>query len=147
MPKYRFIDDEPKEKPVARFKYLGSDDIGRADKMSLYGTNFKMGEVSEVDNEYGANKLRTVWKEGFEEVENGNGNGDADEKRRPGRPRKTDEEREAEKAEREADKAQRDAEKARREQEREDEKAQREAERAGAQPKTSEEDFEEGETF
>jgi hypothetical protein len=147
MVKYRFIDDKPEEgKPVAKFLYKGSDAIGRAEKVSLYGANFKMGEVSEVENEYGANKLRTVWKEGFEEVD---AEDDDDEKPRrgPGRPRKTDEEREAEKAEREADKAQRDAEKARREQERDDEKAQREAERAGAQPKTSEEDFNEGEPF
>jgi hypothetical protein len=157
VPKYRFIDDEPKEKPVARFKYLGSDDIGRADKMSLYGTNFKMGEVSEVDNEYGAQKLRTVWKTAFEEVEDENGDDDGSEpgdpgkpRRGPGRPRKTDEEREAEKAEREADKAQRDAEKARREQERDDAKAQREAEKEGAQPKVTEvpdDDFNEGEPF
>jgi hypothetical protein len=151
MVKYRFIDDEPKEKPVARFRYIGSDDIGRADKMSLYGTNFKMGEVSEVDNEYGAQKLRTVWKGAFEEVE---GDDDDEDKPRrgPGRPRKTDEEREAEKAEREADKAQRDAEKARRAPARDDAKAQREAEKEGAQPKgaesgTDETTFEEGEPF
>jgi hypothetical protein len=146
MVKYRFIDDEPEEKPVARFRYSKTDQFGNKEKVTFYGHSFEDGEVTEVADEYAANKLRTVWKEAFQEVE-----GDDDEEngspKKRGRPRKTDEEREAEKAEREADKAQRDAEKARREQEREDAKAQREAEKEGAQPKTSEEDFNEGEPF
>jgi hypothetical protein len=145
MPKYRFV-DEPGEKKVAKFKYVGNDALGRAPGVTHYGVDFKLGETSEVESEYAANKLRTVWKEAFEEVEGDDDEDNGSPKKR-GRPRKTDEEREAEKAEREADKAQRDAEKARREQEREDAKAQREAEKEGAQPKTSEEDFEEGEAF
>lgn len=145
MVKYRFVDEE--EKPVAKFKYVGNDEFGKAPSITFYGFSFKLGETTEVTDEYAINKLRAHFDEAFEEV-----NGEDDEKRKPGRPRKTDEEREAEKAEREADKAQRDAEKARREQERADEKAQREAEKEGAQPKVTEvggddQDWEKGRKF
>ena len=117
MVKYRLLPDE-EEKPVAKFKYVGSPEFGTAEQVTFYGCSFKLGEVTEVPDEYAANKIRTHFDEAFEEE-------DGETKKR-GRPKKTDEEREAEKAEREADKAQRDAEKARREQEREDAKAERE---------------------
>jgi hypothetical protein len=118
MVKYRLLPDE-EEKPVAKFKFVGSEQF-KDESVTFYGLSFKRGEVTEVPDEYAANKLRNHFDEAFEE-EDGE---DAPKKR--GRPKKTDEEREAEKAEREADKAQRDAEKARREQEREDAKAERE---------------------
>jgi hypothetical protein len=122
MVKYRFIDDKPEEKPVARFRYSKTDQFGNKEKVTFYGHSFEDGEVTEVADEYAANKLRTAWKGAFEEVE-GDENGTP---KKRGRPRKTDEEREAE---------------------RQAGKDKREAEKEGAQPKTSEEDFEEGETF
>ena len=118
MVKYWLLPDE-EAKPVAKFKYVGSQEFGSQKEITFYGVNFKLGEVAEVPDEYAATKIRTHFDEAFEEE-------DGETKKR-GRPKKTDEEREAERAEREADKAQRDAEKARREQEREDAKAEREA--------------------
>jgi hypothetical protein len=118
--KYWLLPDE--ENPVAKFKYVGSEQF-KDESVTFYGCSFKRGEVTEVPDEYAANKLRNHFEEAFEEVEGDEENG-APKKR--GRPKKTDEEREAEKAEREADKAQRDAEKARREQERADAKAEKE---------------------
>jgi hypothetical protein len=119
MVKYRLLPDE-EEKPVAKFKYVGSQEFGTQKEITFYGLQWKLGEVTEVADEYAANKLRNHFDEAFEEEDG------EDAPRKRGRPKKTDEEREAEKAEREADKAQRDAEKARREQEREDAKAERE---------------------
>ena len=130
MVKYRFVDDKPEEKKVARFRYVGSDEFGREPKITFYGEQFKLGEVTDVDNDYALAKLRSVWKGAFEDVEGA----DDDSPKKRGRPRKTDEEREAEKAEREA------------------EKAKKEAEKEGAQPKITETDaddeaWEKGRTF
>lgn len=118
MVKYRFIDDPQETKPVAKFKYVGSEEFGTAKEVTFYGCQFKLGEVTEVADEYAADKIRTHFDEAFEE-EDGE---DAPKKR--GRPRKTDEEREADRIEREAEKA-------RREQEREAGKSE-EAQPAGA---------------
>jgi hypothetical protein len=108
-PKYWFV-DEPQERKVAKFRYVGSQEFGKAENITFYGLQWKLGEVTEVPDDYAANKLRNHFDEAFEEE-------DGETKKR-GRPRKTDEEREADRAEREADKAAREAERARREEER-----------------------------
>jgi hypothetical protein len=77
---------------MAHFKYNGSDNF-KDDDLTLYGVEFEKGEVSEVTNEYAIAKFRghPHFMEAFEEVEEPT----EPKKRKPGRPRLTDEEKAA----------------------------------------------------
>jgi hypothetical protein len=81
---------------MAHFKFKGSDSFPQ-DDCTFYGFQFERGEVTDVENEYVADKLRKHFTEAFEEV-----GAPSEPKRRPGRPRLTDEAKAARAAEKEA---------------------------------------------